>query len=91
MGKNKNKLRTLYTKTHENFKNSKPRVQFYWLLQKNSIPQQEEGNYYSVIRGVLYRSGDATCFFYFQNESPFVYQVINKTKLYFSKTKSLKH
>ena len=32
--KNKNKLRTTYPKNHENFKNSKPRVQFYWFLQK---------------------------------------------------------
>ena len=29
-----NKLRTIYPKNHENFKNSKPRVQFYWFLQK---------------------------------------------------------
>ena len=29
-GKNKNKLRTIYSKNHENFKNIKPRVQFYW-------------------------------------------------------------
>ena len=27
-GKNKNKLRTIYPKNHEIFKNSKPRVQF---------------------------------------------------------------
>ena len=34
-GENKNKLRTLYPKNHENFKNSKPRVptvQFYWFF-----------------------------------------------------------
>ena len=31
-GENKNKLRTIYPKNHENFKNSKPRVQFYWFL-----------------------------------------------------------
>ena len=30
--KNTNKLRTIYPKNHENFKNSKPRVQFYWFL-----------------------------------------------------------
>ena len=45
---------------------------------KKNVPQQEEGKHYSVIKGVMYRSGDATCFFYFQSESPFVYQVINK-------------
>ena len=28
-GENKNKLRIMYPKNHENFKNSKPRVQFY--------------------------------------------------------------
>ena len=33
-GKNKNKLRTIYPKNHENFKNSKPRIQFYWFLKK---------------------------------------------------------
>ena len=54
---------------------------------KKSVPQQEEGNHYSVIKGVLYRS----LFFYFLSESPFVYQLINKIKLYFSKTKFLKH
>ena len=30
--KNKTKLRTIYPKNYENFKNSKPRVQFYWFL-----------------------------------------------------------
>ena len=29
---NKNKLRTIYPKNKDNFKNSKPRVQFYWFL-----------------------------------------------------------
>ena len=33
-GKNKNKLRTIYPKNHEHFKNSKPRVEFYWFLYK---------------------------------------------------------
>ena len=33
-GKNKNKLRAIYPKNHENIKNSKPRIQFYWFLQK---------------------------------------------------------
>ena len=32
LGENKNKLRTTYPKNHEHFKNSKPRVQFYWFL-----------------------------------------------------------
>ena len=31
-GENKNKLRKIYPKNHENFKNSKSRVQFYWFL-----------------------------------------------------------
>ena len=31
-GENKNKLRTIYPKNHENIKNSKPRIQFYWFL-----------------------------------------------------------
>ena len=35
-GKNKNKLRTIYPKNHENFKNSKPRVQF---LKKECIDE----------------------------------------------------
>ena len=30
--KYKNKLRTLHPKNHKNFKNSKPRLQFYWFL-----------------------------------------------------------
>ena len=32
--KNKNKLRTIYPKNHENFKNNKPKVQFYWFFIK---------------------------------------------------------
>ena len=32
LGENKNKLRTIYPKNHENFKNSRLRVQFYWFL-----------------------------------------------------------
>ena len=76
-GKN-NKLRTISPKNHENFKNSKPRVVLVVFIK--CVPQQEEGNHYSVIQGVLYRSGDAS-FFYFQSESPFVCKVINKTKL----------
>ena len=32
LGENKNKLRTICPKNHENFKNGKPRVQFYWFL-----------------------------------------------------------
>ena len=32
--KNKNKLRTVYTKNHENFKSSKPKVQFYGFLHE---------------------------------------------------------
>ena len=30
---------------------------------KENAPQQEQGNHYSVIKGVLCRSGDTTCFF----------------------------
>ena len=30
IGKKQNKLKTIYPKNHENFKNSKPRIQFYW-------------------------------------------------------------
>ena len=33
-GENKNKLRKAYPKNHENFKNSKPRVQFCWFFLK---------------------------------------------------------
>ena len=29
---NKDKLRTMYSKSHINFKSSKPRVKFYWFL-----------------------------------------------------------
>ena len=32
MEENNNKLRTIYPKKHENFKDSKPRVQFYWFV-----------------------------------------------------------
>ena len=31
--KNKDKVRTIYPKNHENFKNSKCRVQSYWFLR----------------------------------------------------------
>ena len=34
---NKNKLRTIYPKSHGNFNNSKPRLQFYWFLYKKSV------------------------------------------------------
>ena len=30
---------------------------------KKSVPQQEERNHYIVIKGTLYRSGNASCFF----------------------------
>ena len=36
---------------------------------KKSVPQQEEGNHYSVIKEVIYRSGDATFFFFFYSFS----------------------
>ena len=35
--KNKNRLRTIYPKTQENFKNSKPWVQFYLFLELKTI------------------------------------------------------
>ena len=62
-GKNKNKLRTISS-----------RVVLVVLIKK-SVPQQEEGNRYSVIQGLLYRSGDVTCFFFLFSESPFVYKL----------------
>ena len=49
------------------------------VLIEENLPQQQEGNHDSLIKGVLYLSDDATCFF--QSESPFVYQVINITNL----------
>ena len=33
----KNKLRTIYPKNHEDFKNSKPRVQFFWFLYEKRV------------------------------------------------------
>ena len=33
---------------------------------KKSLPQQEVGNHYSIIKEILYRSGDATCVFIFR-------------------------
>ena len=54
-GKNKNKLGTISLKNHENFKNSKARVILVVLIKK-SAPQQEEGNHYNVIQGLLYCS-----------------------------------
>ena len=36
-GGNKNKFGTTNSKNHENFKNIKPRVQFYWLLYEKSV------------------------------------------------------
>ena len=38
---------------------------------KKRVPQQEKRNHYSVIKGVLYRPVDGTCF-YFESESPFL-------------------
>ena len=35
--KNREKPRTIYPKNHESFKNSKPRVQFYWFLYKKKF------------------------------------------------------
>ena len=37
VGKNKNKLRLMYPKNPENFKNNKPSVQFYWFLYKKRV------------------------------------------------------
>ena len=49
------------------------RLRFSFIVSyKNSVPQEEEGNHYSAVKGVLYHSGGATCFFYFQSESPFL-------------------
>ena len=28
---------------------------------KKSVPQEEEGNHYSAVKGVLYRSGESFC------------------------------
>ena len=36
-GNNKNNLRAIYSENHENFKSSKPRDQFYWLLWKSVV------------------------------------------------------
>ena len=36
-GGNKNKFGTTNSKNHENFKNIKPRVQFYWFLYEKSV------------------------------------------------------
>ena len=40
MGENKKKLRTIYPKNHEDFKNSKPRIQFYWFKKKRIVSSQ---------------------------------------------------
>ena len=58
----KQEQRIISPKNRENFKDSKPRVVLLVLIKK-SVLQQQEGNHYSVIKGVLYRSDDATCFF----------------------------
>ena len=42
VGKNKNKLSTMPSKNHENFKNSKTTVQFYWFLLKKSVFNQHQ-------------------------------------------------
>ena len=38
--KNKKKLRTILPKNHENLKNNKPRVQFYWFLLKKECSEK---------------------------------------------------
>ena len=50
LGKNKNQLRTTYPKNHENIKNSKPRVQFYWFLQRKRVSQKVSFPYLKQVK-----------------------------------------
>ena len=64
MGKNKNKLRP---KNHENFKTASLGSNFTGSYEKKSVPQQEDGNHNSVIKGVLYRFiAIVPCFYIFR-------------------------
>ena len=56
-GKNKGKLRTRYPNNHENFKNSKPRVRFYWFLCKKRVLVKERFHNNLQIQLVLLRNG----------------------------------
>ena len=43
IGKNKEQNKKIYPKSHENFKNNKPRVQFCWFLwKKRKYPPEFE-------------------------------------------------
>ena len=45
------------------------------------MPQLKEGNHYNVIKGVLYRSGNTTCFFFFLTKQNFPLQIF-KNKIH---------
>ena len=70
--------RAIYPENPENFKSSKPRVQF-------SGPCKRECTSTGRWKPLQCNQGSTLSFWwrylFFQSESPFVYQVINKTKL----------
>ena len=76
--KNREKIktwRTIHLKTHENFKNSKPRSSF-------TGPYKRECTSTGRRKPLQCHKGSTLSFWwrylFFQSESPFVYQVINK-------------
>ena len=79
-GKN-NKLRTISPKTHENFKNSKPRVVLLVLIKKSVYTSTGRRKPLQCNLGSTLSFRWRYLFFYFQSESPFVYKVINNAKL----------
>ena len=66
----KKTIRTICPKNQENLRIANLGSNFTGTYKK-SVPQQEEGNHYSVIKEVLYQSGDATCFFFFSEWESF--------------------
>ena len=90
-GKNKNKLRTISPKNHENFKNSKSRVVLLVLIKGFTSVGRRKPLQLNQGSTLSFRWH---YFFYFQSKSPFVYKIINKKKTFhgkFSKTKSSKY
>ena len=71
-------LRTIYPKNQENLKNSKTRAHFTGSYIKECTSTE-------IRKPLLCNQGSTLSFWwrylFFQSESPFVYQVINKTKL----------
>ena len=80
--KNRGKItKTISPKTHENFKNSKPRVVLLVLIKKSVYTSTGRRKPLQCNLGSTLSFRWRYLFFYFQSESPFVYKVIKNAKL----------